>query len=224
MSTIYLNHPICRIFCVFSLLWGAFIAAPIAKASPVAAHSATTIDSQLQKIAKQLTADTPKILRGQFTQKKTITGFKKPLLSSGSFVVARDKGVIWNTQAPFASQLLIKPNQLINIAGDDKQTLDASKEPGLRAFNQLLIALLAGQVDVLQNQFEILQATQTGSQWMIHLRPKESGMARFIQEITMRGEQYVEQVVLVEGEGDSSEITFSAQHPSDLTSQEQDWL
>lgn len=175
----------------------------------------------LQGIAKQLTAHTPAVLRGQFVQRKTIAGFKKPLVSSGGFVVARERGLIWTTETPFPSELLIKPNQLVSIHGDQKEVLDASREPGLRAFNQLIIALLAGDVSALQSQFNVVHSASSNGRWQLQLRPKEAGMALFIQEISLSGGDFVEQVQLQEGSGDSSLIEFSAQQASTLSAQEQ---
>ncbi len=45
----------------------------------------------------------PAVLRGEFEQTKTIKGFKRPLVSKGSFVMAAGKGVLWVTAQPFAS-------------------------------------------------------------------------------------------------------------------------
>lgn len=203
-----------------SLAWGQTASAPAAASAAPQANAAAV----LQDIAKQLTANTPAVLRGQFEQRKSVAGFKNPLVSQGRFVVARERGLLWSTDTPFASQLLIKPNQLISFNGAAKEVLDATREPGLRAFNQLIIALLAGDVSALQSQFDVVQAsTATPSQprWTLRLRPKEAGMARFIQEISLEGQDFVEQVQLQEGSGDSSLIRFSAQQPSTLTAEEQ---
>lgn len=175
----------------------------------------------LQGIAKQLTANTPAVLRGQFVQRKTIAGFKKPLVSEGRFVVARERGLMWTTDTPFPSELLIKPNQLVSINAGQKEVLDATREPGLRAFNQLIIALLAGDVSALQSQFDVVHSANSHTGWELRLRPKEAGMARFIQEIAISGGDFVEQVLLQEGSSDSSQIEFSAQQASTLTAQEQ---
>ncbi len=43
------------------------------------------------------------VLRGEFEQSKQVQGFSKPLISRGSFIVSRERGVLWLTKTPFAS-------------------------------------------------------------------------------------------------------------------------
>ena len=47
------------------------------------------------------------VLRGDFTQEKQVAGFKNPLRSNGRFLLARHKGVVWTTTAPFPSEIVI---------------------------------------------------------------------------------------------------------------------
>lgn len=53
---------------------------------------------------RQRVQDAP-VVRGEFEQLKTVKGFKQPLRSSGDFIVARGKGIVWHVLKPFESTL-----------------------------------------------------------------------------------------------------------------------
>lgn len=178
----------------------------------------------LQAIAAQLNAHAPEVLRGEFEQTKQVAGFKQPLVSRGGFVIARQRGLIWRTDAPFDSVLVVQPRRLLSISAGEEQTLDAVREPGLKAFNELLIGLLSGDLAALQEQFEVVFAQRQARHWSLRLQPREAALARFVQTLELEGGDFVERVHLAESGGDTSHIRFSAQQASALTAQEQDWL
>src|SRR5262245_52598561 len=105
------------------------------------AHAAEP-DAVLAQVRDRL-ADTP-VLRGEFEQRKTIKGFKNPLVSRGDFIVAKARGVVWRTQQPFASTLVLTRDRLLARQADGSVTnrMDAAQEPGLRAINETLFALI----------------------------------------------------------------------------------
>ena len=200
-------------------------AAPERAAAPAATQTQTQTQTQnLAAIAAQLNAHAPAVLRGEFSQKKVIQGFKKPLLSTGDFAIARERGLAWNTLQPFASSLYITPNRLRSVANGETTTLEASKEPGLKAFNDLLIALLSGQLQALNTQFTVTALSATPTGWSVTLVPTQAGLAQFIAQLQIQGGNFVEQVVLTEGNGDHSTITFENQRAGALSPQEAQWL
>ena len=106
---------------------------------------AQTAPELLAEIGRRL--ENPAVLRGEFEQTKTIKGFKRPLVSIGTFVMAGDKGVLWVTAQPFASTVVVTRERLLTLgeSGASRQ-IDTRQEPGLKAVNEMLMALLAGDV------------------------------------------------------------------------------
>ncbi|WP_375760891.1 outer membrane lipoprotein carrier protein LolA [Corallococcus exercitus] len=170
----------------------------------VSAHAA-----DLVKDVRARLVDAP-LVRGQFEQKKTVAGFKKPLVSKGDFLLARDQGVLWNTRTPFASTLTLTRKSLSaeQGAGGAAYHLDSTKEPALAAVNELLFALLSGDVASLQKRFKVEGALVGAAGWKLELTPTDAGLARVFKHIRLEGDGYVRQVQLDETRGDSSVITF----------------
>lgn len=152
----------------------------------------------------------PQLLRGQFEQAKSVSGFKKPLLSSGTFMLWRGHGVLWQTHKPFESVLAIRRDtlQLSQADGTTVYRMEASREPGVRAVNALLFALFSGDIAALQKTFRLEGVLLPKGEWRLTLLPLENGLARVFVRVELEGGRYVRQVRLFESNGDHSTIRF----------------
>ena len=165
----------------------------------------------------------PEVLRGNFEQTKTLAGFKKPLMSKGTFVIDRTRGVQWITTSPFASTLVVTRERLTTWGeGGSKQQLDTKREPGLRAVNDLIMGMLSGDLKVLATRFDTKGAIKPSQSWSLSLTPKEAGLAGFIKLIDIDGGRHVDLVRMVEPSGDVSVIRFTNNAATSLSSAELD--
>jgi hypothetical protein len=158
-------------------------------------------------------ADAP-VMRGDFEQTRTIKGFKNPLVSRGDFLLVRSRGVVWRTRAPFASTLVVTRERLLSRGADGATTaqLDARSEPGLRAVNEVMFALMAGDLATLSRHFRIDGELLEGPGWRLVLTPVDSMLASQFTRIGLDGDRHVRQVRLDERSGDQTTIRFSALH------------
>lgn len=186
---------------------GVLALALAAVARPGAAQAVPPIVTQV----RQRLVEAP-VLRGEFEQRKTVKGFKNPLLSRGDFIVARERGVLWHTREPFASTLLLTRERLLSRAADGSVAakLDAREEPGLRALNELLFALMAADLPALVQRFRIEGELQGAEGWRLLLTPREAAVAQWVSRIELEGDRHVRVVRLAEAQGDASVIRFSA--------------
>ena len=162
------------------------------------------------------------VLRGEFEQQKQVQGFSKPLISRGSFVVARERGVLWLTKTPFASQLRLTRDEIkATQNGAVAFRLDASKEPSVRVINGLMFALLNGDIGGLAEHFKI-EGSVNGKAWQLHLAPRSSALAKLMTNVELSGEAQVRSIRISEANGDKTAIRFSAQstEPAQLTADE----
>lgn len=165
----------------------------------------------------------PDVLRGNFEQTKTLAGFKKPLVSKGTFVIDRTRGVQWITTTPFASTLVVTRERLTTWGeGGSKQQLDTKREPGLRAVNDLIMGMLSGDLKVLAARFDTKGAMKPSQSWSLSLTPKEAGLAGFIKVIDIDGGRHVDLVRMVEPSGDVSVIRFTNNAATSLSPAELD--
>lgn len=151
------------------------------------------------------------VLRGQFTQEKRVAGFRNPLRSSGRFVLDVQRGVIWDTREPFASEVLLTPERIATRLPDGRLHVeaDARQQPELAVINATLFALMAGRIEVLEQEFRIRSLSVVGQQWQLELEPRDARLAQVFTRIDLTGARHVEQVLLHAHDGDHTLIRFT---------------
>lgn len=162
----------------------------------------------LREVRERLASDP--VLRGAFEQRKTVKGFRNPIVSSGEFVVARGRGVVWRTLAPFASTLVVTRDAVIARQADGSiaRRLSAGEEPAVRAVSETLFGVLAADLSALVQRFEV--AGESGREgWRLALLPREAALARWIQRVELEGDRFLQAVRLQEASGDQTAIRFS---------------
>ena len=183
----------------------------------VSAHAQDLAQSVRQQLAQ------PQVLRGEFEQSKQVQGFARPLVSRGSFVVAKEKGVLWSTAKPFASQLRLTRDEILATQANGAVAfrLDASKEPAVRVINGLMFSLLGGDLGGLAEHFRI-DGEAGAKGWSLVLTPKSSSLAKLMSRIELAGDKYVRSIRIAEANGDQTQIRFSAQtsEPAALSAEE----
>jgi hypothetical protein len=184
-----------------------FAAAPGVAASAPAADGVRLVRERL-KVAP--------VLKGEFEQTKTLKGFRNPLVSKGEFLVARGPGVWWHTQQPFETTLVVTKTRLFtrNPDGSASNLADAQAEPGVKQVNELVFSLLAADLDVLADKFDVVAQPVGAAGWTLVLTPRDANIARFLVRATLAGERDVLSVRIEEARGDATQIRFSRQQPS----------
>ena len=181
----------------------AFCLALLATPAAFAAESAL-----LREVRARLT-DEP-VVRGAFEQRKTVKGFRNPLVSSGEFVVAQQRGVLWRTLEPFASTLVVTRDRVLARGADGSvaRRLSASEEPAVRAISETLFGVMAADLTALEQRFLI--SGESGREgWKLALLPREAALARWVQRVELEGERFLRLVRLHEASGDQTLIRLS---------------
>lgn len=159
----------------------------------------------------QARMDQPALLRGQFEQQKNVAGFRKPLISTGDFLIWRGHGVLWHTRKPFDSTLVLRRDRLMISQAGSSYSMDSVREPGLRAVNELLFALFSGDVASMQSHFSIEGTLSGKNEWNLILTPSSAGLAQIFRRVELAGDRHVRSMKLEETSGDSSLIRFVKQ-------------
>ena len=151
------------------------------------------------------------VLRGSFEQEKQVSGFRNPLKSSGDFLLAQGKGLVWNTRRPFASTLVLTARGMRVGAPGNRQKPDGPATmtgAGVGMANELLMALLAGDVASLSRQFRIVESLSADGSWRLELVPRKRPMKTVFKQIELRGDRFVRSVRLIEPGGDVTQLAF----------------
>jgi len=184
------------------VLGAAAALALLAALPPVPAHA----EDLLASVAARL-ADAP-VIRGRFEQTRRLSGFSNPLVSRGDFVLARGRGVVWQTREPFPSSLLVTPDKLVvrGADGSVQQQMQADAQPAMRVVGESMIAVLRGDLRALSTRFDVTGRLVGKAGWTLTLTPTDAGMRRVFTRIVLAGDKFVRDVRLEEGSGDSTVV------------------
>ncbi|MDR2031128.1 MAG: outer membrane lipoprotein carrier protein LolA [Azoarcus sp.] len=161
------------------------------------------------------------VTRGEFLQTRRLAQIKKPLVSSGRFLVARDVGVIWEGVAPFAQTTRLTRNEILQTHGQETVTrLSADKEPVVGVIHAILFGVLSGDIEALAQRFDY-SGSVTGEAWRLDFTPRDAGLARFVRSLSLSGGRDIGQVEITNAAGDVTHIEFKAQvHAGELAGED----
>jgi len=156
------------------------------------------------------------VLRGEYRQRKFLREIPRPLLSTGEFLLVRERGIWWHTQTPLESELTLR-------------AVGPAQSGGQEAAAALFLALFALDLDTLARSFELFvmqSGTPQAPHWLLGLRPRDAAVAAWFRQATVSGGTRVEQLTLFEATGDRTEIDLdaAAEPPSSLTAAERQRL
>ncbi|WP_019616228.1 outer membrane lipoprotein carrier protein LolA [Psychromonas ossibalaenae] len=175
----------------------------------------------LADVQQKLT--THSLLRGEFTQTKTMQMFNQPLVSKGKFLLQQDQGLLWKQVDPFSvSLVLVKDKLSQQFAEQAPEVIAAKDNPMVFYFSHLFLSLFKGDVDGLTEQFE-MKLSEKGDNWLLLLTPKSAPLNKVFANISIEGSEFIDVLVLNELSGDVSEIKFAQQTttPNTLSKEEQ---
>lgn len=178
--------------------------APVLAAAvePVFEHPATAAQLERDLAPVAATLRSARTLRGAYTQTRRLRELPQPLVSEGRFVFARDVGIVWRTATPFASDLVITRDAIVQRDGDTVTRLAAGRQPAVRAVASVFFAVFALDFRELETLFE-LHSRKTAGGWELGLKPRDAARAA---RIVVRGRAQVDSLALLDPAGDVTEI------------------
>jgi hypothetical protein len=153
------------------------------------------------------------VLRGQFVQERVLEGFSAPLKTTGDFILAPGKGLIWQAKEPFAVTTVMTAAGISQRNGSvEMLNLPSSKAPFLAQLYDILGGALAGDPGLLEQHFNVNQ-NKDASGWHLTLTPHQQGTAggMAIEGIQIDGRRFVDHVVIRKDGGDRDQLTFLGQ-------------
>jgi len=153
----------------------------------------------LQQLSDQLAK--PSVIHGNFTQEKHLRALPQPLVSKGTFVLAKDHGLLWLLKTPLQQDYRISAQGIARRDASGWQPLP-NKSAGAEQ-NRLFLAVLQGDSSGLQRDFE-LQLKGEANDWKLTLIPRSLLLKQVFTQINIDGGDLVQKIELLETQGDST--------------------
>ncbi|WP_255631314.1 outer membrane lipoprotein carrier protein LolA [Caballeronia sp. dw_19] len=149
-------------------------------------------------------------VRAQFTQTQTLSAMKQPLVSTGSLVFFRERGVIWQIDTPYKATYVITDTGVseVNASGQRTNSNSGSGVRGVAQVSRMMRAMLGGDLSALYAQFDV-HADGTPAQWRMQLTPNQPQLAQSIKGLEMSGGDYLQALRITLANGDVTRIDFA---------------
>ena len=153
----------------------------------------------LQQLSDQLAR--PEVIHGSFIQEKHLRALPQPLTSKGTFVLAKNHGLLWLLKTPLQQDYRITAKGIARRDGIVWQMLPG-KSAGAEQ-NRLFLAVLQGDSSGLQRDFE-LSLSGDAQNWKLTLLPRSMLLKQVFNQINITGAELVHSIELLETQGDST--------------------
>ncbi|WNC90626.1 outer membrane lipoprotein carrier protein LolA [Paraburkholderia sp. FT54] len=149
-------------------------------------------------------------VRAQFTQTQTLAAMKQPLVSTGSLLFFRERGVIWQIDTPYKATYVITDAGVaeVNANGQRVTAHSAQGTRGVAQVSKMMRAMLGGDLSALYSQFDV-QAEGSAAQWRMQLTPNQPQIAQSIKGLEMNGGDYLQRLRITLANGDVTQLEFT---------------
>ena len=186
----------------------------------------------LEKICSSI-SEKPNIT-GDFTQTKTILTNGRSLKSSGKFIICT-LGIMWKTQKPFPSSLILTEDKIIQVAANgNKSVMNGEDNQIFSNISNTLSSLFSGNIGELKNNFTYDFSTNINEEnlwdWTLSLFPKDFTIASVMENLTLSGtysqqesQTVLNSLLLTEISGNQTLYEFSNQtYPKEISENEKE--
>ena len=157
-----------------------FFAAALFTAVSVSAQTVT-----LDEVCTSLTEH--KVTTGKFVQERKSQKLKKPVSSSGVYIICTD-GAVWKTEKPFPSVSAVTESKIIQtLPSGKKNVIDGSSNEVFKTVSKTLSSLFSGNKKQLEENFILKDFSAENEQWILMLEPKDRTIASVLRSVELKG-------------------------------------
>ena len=159
-------------------------------------------------------------MAGLFKQTKTVAGSPRSFVSTGKITIATGKGIVWCTEKPYASILVVGRDKLVQKIRDGEPShLDIANNPIYIQIATSMECVFSADFSKIASLFKTYLSKE-GTNWTLTLIPKDKVVGSFMTGIIMTGSSSFESLKMTETTGDSILYEFSDLQIRELTDEE----
>lgn len=177
---------------------------------------------QLEDVYKRISAHP--VTKGEFTQEQYIKVADRSLISRGNFVMAADKGVIFEIAEPFPSSMVVTEDKLVQtLSGNVVAVMDGKENAMFKNIAKIIHSVFSNDVQVLKDNFQV--SVTGGPKDVVELVPKDPLLSMMFLKITLAVGDSIDSVSVIETGGNWVNYNFNNKSfPEKLTSDEEQRL
>jgi len=161
------------------------------------------------------------LVAGEFIQEKTLSGFPRPISSTGQFLYWRTHGLYWETVKPFAHATTFMAKKILHWKeGERRKVNQKSADASQKHIRRILLAIFNGDLTELEDYFDV-QWEGHDSNWLVQLVPSHSMVSKTLSNIKLTGNEYLETLSIANTNGDKTFISFINSRPIEAPRKDQ---
>ena len=159
-------------------------------------------------------------MAGLFKQTKTVAGSPRSFVSTGRITIASGMGIVWCTEKPYASILVVGRDKLVQKIRDGEPShLDIANNPIYIQIATAMECVFSADFSKIASLFKTYLSKED-TKWALTLIPKDKVVGSFMTSIIMTGSTSFESLKMTETTGDSILYEFSDLQIRELTDEE----
>lgn len=162
---------------------------------------------------------------GDFTQIKTIQTNGRKLKSNGKYIICQE-GILWKTEKPIPSSLILTKDTMVQIAANGKKSVMNGKDNQIFSnISETLSSVFSGDVAALKKNFNCNFSNNKSGEWSVILEPKDSTIASVMKTLVLSGtyNEYAAMTLLEMAEASGNTISYeftNQKYPKELSADE----
>ncbi len=164
---------------------------------------------------------------GDFVQIKTIQTNGRKLKSSGKYIICPE-GILWKTEKPIPSSLILTKDKMAQIAANGKKSVMDGKDNQIFSnISEILSSVFSGDAAALRKNFNCKFEIKNDGEWSINLEPKDSTIASVMKNLVLSGicrnekDAEMKSLLISEASGNTISYEFTNQkYPEELSADE----
>lgn len=125
---------------------------------------------------------------GEFTQTKSIQTNGRKLKSTGQFIIS-DYGILWKTEKPFPSSLILTKDTMVQVAANGNKSVMSGKDNQIFSnISDTLSSVFSGNATELKKNFICDFSVDVNGNWKVLLTPKDSTIASVMNTLMLSGQ------------------------------------
>ena len=164
---------------------------------------------------------------GDFTQTKTIQTNGRKLKSTGKYIICPE-GIVWKTEKPVPSSLILTKDKMIQVAANGKKSVMDGKDNQIFSnISEILSSVFSGNAASVRKNFNCDFQMKNDGEWSVSLEPKDSTIASVMNTLVLSGtctnsnDAEMKSLVISETSGNTISYEFTNQkYPEELSADE----
>lgn len=181
-----------------------------------------------QSICFKLSKD--KIVKGNFILAQKSAKTQKTINSSGTYTLSQQDGIIWFTEKPVKSVMVMMNDKIVQEMRGQKRVMDGKQNETFKGIANVISAIFTGRYEEIKAKFEIVEKSSAENVFEFELVPTDKTIAAYLKNVSIKARitdngAEISEFTIIQFNDDEKKYVLSGQtKPDSLTESEKQYF